>query len=66
MLRDLKKESISSIKIIHGWIFNASVNTADASFCDSPYHLSVSIATSRLMNLIPASFAVAVIGEVNQ
>lgn len=30
-----------------------------ASFWDSPYHLSVSIATSRLMNLIPASFAVA-------
>lgn len=52
LLRDRKKESISSIKIIIGWIFLAwnfkfgrnilltSENKAETSFCDSPYHLS--------------------------
>uniref|UniRef100_A0A2M3ZIW8 Uncharacterized protein n=1 Tax=Anopheles braziliensis TaxID=58242 RepID=A0A2M3ZIW8_9DIPT len=57
--RARRNESISSMKMMHGCILTASENTADASFCDSPYHLSVSMATSRLMNRIPASFAVA-------
>jgi hypothetical protein len=33
----LRKESISSMKMMHGAIFDAKVNTAPASFCDSPY-----------------------------
>ena len=42
---------ISSMKIIVGWSFWATLNTAAASFCDSPYHLSVRFDTCRLMNL---------------
>lgn len=34
---DLRKESISSINIMHGAIFCANVKTAPASFWDSPY-----------------------------
>ena len=32
-----RSESISSMKMMHGWIFTASVNTAAASFWLSPY-----------------------------
>ena len=36
-----------------------SVKTADASFSDSPYHLSFRLDPWRLMNLHPASLAMA-------
>jgi hypothetical protein len=37
----------------------AREKTAAASFCDSPYHLSVSVEGWRLINRQPASLAVA-------
>ena len=54
-----KRESISSMNIMQGDNFAAKVKTAVANFCDSPYHLSVICETSKLINLAPASFAVA-------
>lgn len=50
---------ISSMKIIQGWSFTASVKTAEANFWLSPYHLSVSMLTSKFINRVPASLAVA-------
>lgn len=50
-LRARKNESISSMNMIQGCNLSARVKTAAASFCDSPYHLSVRAGTSRLINL---------------
>ena len=46
--------------MMQGWILAARVNTAPAIFCDSPYHLSVSTLTSRLINLAPASLIIII------
>ena len=56
-----KRESISSMNIMQGDNFAAKVKTAVANFWDSPYHLSVICETSKLINLAPASLAVAYI-----
>ena len=50
---------ISSMKMMQGWIFTANEKTAAVSFCDSPYHLSVSVDGCRLMNWQPEALAVA-------
>lgn len=42
---------ISSMNMIVGCNFCATEKTAAASFCDSPYHLSVSVDTCKFMNL---------------
>lgn len=44
---------------MQGWILTASEKTAAVSFCDSPYHISVSVEAWRLMNLQPDALAVA-------
>lgn len=53
------KPKNSPIKTMQGCNLTARLKTAAASFCVSPYHLSVSSDTSRLMKLICASLAVA-------
>lgn len=50
---------ISSMKMMQGWILTANEKTAAVSFCDSPYHMSVSVEAWRLMNLQPEALAVA-------
>lgn len=47
------------MKIIQGWILTANEKTAAVSFCDSPYHMSVSVEAWRLINLHPDALAVA-------
>lgn len=49
-LRDRRKESISSMNMMHGCNLTAKLNTAAVNFWDSPYHLSVRMDKSRLMN----------------
>lgn len=44
---------------MQGWIFTANEKTAAVSFCDSPYHMSVSVEACRLINLQPEALAVA-------
>ena len=50
---------ISSMKMMEGCSFMAREKTAAASFCDSPYHLSVKVDGCRLIKRKPASLAVA-------
>lgn len=58
------KLPISSTKTMHGSSFMAKEKTAEESFWDSPYHLSVRDATSRLMKRAPASLATALASRV--
>lgn len=58
-LEKLSYLPISSMKIMHGWIFSANVNIALASLGLSPYHLSMRVEISRLIKLTLASLAVA-------
>ena len=48
-----KNASISSMNITHGSSLRARLNKASTSFCDSPYHLSISVDTCRLMKTQP-------------
>lgn len=47
------------MKMMDGCSLMANEKTAAASFCDSPYHLSVSVLGCKLMKRNPASLAVA-------
>lgn len=47
------------MKMMQGWIFIANENTAEVSFCDSPYHLSVNVDACKFMNWHPEALAVA-------
>lgn len=47
------------MKTMQGWILTANEKTAAVSFCDSPYHMSVSVEAWRLINLQPEALAVA-------
>ena len=47
------------MKMMQGWILAANEKTAAVSFCDSPYHMSVSVEACRLINLQPEALAVA-------
>ena len=57
VVRSLKNESISSIKIIHGCVFLASLKSAATSLFDSPNHLFVRTLAAILMNVAPLSLA---------
>mmetsp|Transcript_9505 Transcript_9505/g.25527 ORF Transcript_9505/g.25527 Transcript_9505/m.25527 type:complete len:274 (+) Transcript_9505:772-1593(+) len=59
LLRVPRKASISSMKIMHGCSFQASVNTAVTSFCASPNHLLCSWLILTLMKNAPDSLAIA-------
>jgi hypothetical protein len=52
-----KKQSISSMKIMHGLTRFANENNAWTNLFDSPYHLFVRVDTLMLMKVAPLSFA---------
>lgn len=56
-VRSLRKESISSMKIIDGCVFRARLNKPATSLFDSPYHLFVITEAAILMNVAPDSLA---------
>ena len=58
-LRSFKKESISSMKMILGWVFRAKLNSPATSLFDSPYHLFARAETAILMKVAPDSLASA-------
>lgn len=59
LLRSRRKESISSMKMMLGWVLRASLNSAATSLLDSPNHLFVRTLAAMLMKVAPLSFASA-------
>ena len=59
LFRSRKNESISSMKMMHGWVFRARLNRPATSLLDSPYHLFVREEIATLMKVAPDSLASA-------
>ena len=64
LVRSLRKESISSIKIMLGWVFRARPKSPATSLFDSPYHLLVKTDAAMLMKVAPDSLANALASMV--
>jgi len=57
LVLSLRNESISSMKMILGWVFRARLNKPATNLFDSPYHLFVRTDAAMLMNVAPDSLA---------